>query len=110
MKANKSIQKLNDSCSSTFEPQEKIFHRHGRYDYPQDIVLTEDDYKSHYLSQRGFMGSLEAIIKTRPFVFIGSGVNVLDFLQIMKFIEFDILHTALYQVSRLPSSSFFPLL
>ncbi|KJU87212.1 signal transduction protein with Nacht domain protein [Candidatus Magnetobacterium bavaricum] len=76
---------LGEFCSATIEPQGKIFHIHGRYDAPEDIVLTEDDYKGHY--QEGFISSLRSIIMTRPVVFIGSGVNDLDFLRIMRFVE-----------------------
>ncbi|MBF0591826.1 MAG: HEAT repeat domain-containing protein [Nitrospirae bacterium] len=83
----KNTQMLSEYCIATIEPQKKIFHIHGRYDDPQDIVLTEGDYKDHYLFQRGFISSLESIIKTRPVVFIGSGVTDLDFLSIMRFIE-----------------------
>ncbi|MBF0339138.1 MAG: SIR2 family protein, partial [Nitrospirae bacterium] len=78
-------QQLADYCTSTVEPQRKIFHIHGRYDNPQDIVLTEEDYKGAY--QEGFISSLRSIIMTHTVVFIGSGVNDPDFLNIMRFID-----------------------
>ncbi|WP_040334690.1 SIR2 family protein [Candidatus Magnetobacterium casense] len=78
-------QKLADYCNSNNESTKMIFHIHGRYDTPQDIVLTENDYKDVY--HEGFISSLRSIIMTRPVVFIGSGVNDLDFLTIMRFID-----------------------
>ncbi|KJU81302.1 signal transduction protein with Nacht domain protein [Candidatus Magnetobacterium bavaricum] len=62
-----------------------ISHIHGRYDDPDTIVLTEDDYNYHY--QEGFINSLLSAILTRPIVFIGSGVNDMDFLGMMRFID-----------------------
>ncbi|MBF0538784.1 MAG: SIR2 family protein [Nitrospirae bacterium] len=80
-------QMLAEYCSITTEPQKKIFHIHGRYDPSEDIVLTENDYKGRYLEQNGFISDLETVIRTRPFVFIGSGISDLDFLNILRRIE-----------------------
>ncbi|KJU84252.1 NTPase (NACHT family) [Candidatus Magnetobacterium bavaricum] len=78
-------QKLADYCNPNNESTKMIFHIHGRYDTPEDIVLTENEYKDVY--HEGFISSLRSIIMTHPVVFIGSGVNDLDFLTIMRFID-----------------------
>ncbi|KJU82604.1 signal transduction protein with Nacht domain protein [Candidatus Magnetobacterium bavaricum] len=82
----KNKQMLAEFCASTIEPQEKIFHIHGRYDSLDDITLTQDDYNIRY--QEDLISYLRGIIMARPFVFIGSGVKEPDFLGIMKFIGY----------------------
>ncbi|KJU81301.1 hypothetical protein MBAV_006508 [Candidatus Magnetobacterium bavaricum] len=72
-------------CRVTKKSQKKILHIHGKYDNIDKIVLTEDDYKEHYKDD--FIGPLSSIITARSIVFIGSGIEDLDFLGIMKFIE-----------------------
>ncbi|MBF0338915.1 MAG: SIR2 family protein, partial [Nitrospirae bacterium] len=81
---HKNTQMLAEFYALTDKPQKKVFHIHGRHNAPQDIVLTEENYRDNY--NEDFISLLRSIIMTRPVVFIGSGVNDMDFLATMRFI------------------------
>jgi SIR2-like protein len=76
----------------------RIFHAHGRYDQPEELVLTEDDYARIYSHQR-LAEELWHLAGTRRFVFWGFSLDDLDvmegFKQAKRLLNFGIRHFAL---------------
>lgn len=59
-------------------------HLHGRYDQPQEIVLTETSYAKRYVTSDDAARKLFAILITQPVVFIGFSVNDPDLNHLMR--------------------------
>ena len=59
---------------------------HGRYDKPEEIILTENDYQKHYELNGTFTQSLKILFSTTPVVFIGTSLTDLDFMAILRHI------------------------
>src|SRR5206468_9486404 len=76
----------------------RIFYAHGRYDRPEEIVLTEDDYARIY-SHQPLAQELWRLAGTRRFVFWGFSLDDLDvmagFKEAKRLFNFGIRHFAL---------------
>ncbi|HUR79716.1 MAG TPA: SIR2 family protein [Thermoanaerobaculia bacterium] len=70
--------------------RDAVFHCHGRYDEPSDIVATEHDYQKWYLAdedeaQNGaFRQSIELLFGSNPVLFVGYGMGDEDLLRPLR--------------------------
>jgi len=80
------ISMLTDFLKGAAITKNKLFYIHGRYDNPEEIILTEKDYQKHYELNQSFTESLKNIFAIHPVVFIGSSLTDLDFMAILRHI------------------------
>jgi hypothetical protein len=57
-----------------------VFHAHGRYDHPESIILTEDDYGALYTNSQ-VTRPIWALAQTRQFVFFGFSLEDFDLMR-----------------------------
>ena len=62
----------------------KCVYLHGRYDDPDNIVLTESDYQRAYFKVSGNAQRLASILLLYPVVFLGFSLQDPDFMAIMR--------------------------
>jgi hypothetical protein len=62
----------------------KCVYLHGRYDDPDNIVLTESDYQRAYFKVSGNAQRLASILLLYPIVFLGFSLTDPDFMAIMR--------------------------
>jgi hypothetical protein len=62
----------------------KCVYLHGRYDDPDNIVLTESDYQRAYFKISGNTQRLASILLLYPVVFLGFSLQDPDFMAIMR--------------------------
>ncbi len=66
----------------------QVFHLHGRYDKPQDMVLTDEDYRSTYLKSdakaQEFEEALTALLTGNDILFVGTGMSEDDLLRPLR--------------------------
>lgn len=74
------------ALSDAYEYQ--IFHLHGRIDDPDNLVLTQQDYRRVYMrdgpARNQFEEVQEVLFGGNPILFIGSGVSEADVLQPLR--------------------------
>jgi tetratricopeptide (TPR) repeat protein len=68
---------------------DRVFHCHGRFDDPETIVATEDDYQHWYLGKQegatlAFQQSFELLLGSNPLLFIGYGLRDEDLLRPLR--------------------------
>jgi hypothetical protein len=68
------------------QPKEEkaVVYLHGRYDRPEEVVLTESAYVERYISSDDARRKLLAIFMTHPVVFVGFSMNDPDFANLMR--------------------------
>ena len=70
------------------EVENTVFHCHGRYDEPESIVASEEDYQRWYLGDRkeapGFRQTIELLLGSNPILFMGYGLQDEDLLQPLR--------------------------
>jgi hypothetical protein len=64
--------------------EKAVVYLHGRYDRPQEVVLTESSYVERYISSDDARSKLLAIFMTHPVVFVGFSMNDPDFANLMR--------------------------
>ncbi len=66
----------------------QVFHLHGRFDQPQDMVLTDADYRSTYLKSdeqaQTFDEALSALMSGNDILFVGVGMSEADLLRPLR--------------------------
>ncbi|MDP3013655.1 MAG: SIR2 family protein, partial [Candidatus Subteraquimicrobiales bacterium] len=77
---------LSDFSIVTGTLKKTIFYMHGRYDNPEEIILTETDYQQHYDFNQSYKETLKNIFSVYPVVFVGSSLTDVDFLAILRYI------------------------
>ncbi len=65
------------------ETRNLIFHCHGRYLHPQEIILTESDYQKHY-ENTAYIRILSALFLSNNVLFVGFSLSDADFGQIPR--------------------------
>jgi len=63
-----------------------IFYIHGRYDKPEEIILSASDYRKHYNVNKLYEKSLENLFSSYPVIFIGSSLADPSFTKILEYI------------------------
>ncbi|MCP4655120.1 MAG: NACHT domain-containing protein, partial [bacterium] len=70
------------------EMENTVFHCHGRYDKPESIVSSEQDYQKWYLLDRegapAFRQTIELLLTSNPILFVGYGLGDEDLLQPLR--------------------------
>jgi tetratricopeptide (TPR) repeat protein len=66
-----------------------VFHCHGRFDDPESIIATEEDYQRLYLAQDeeaslAFQQSIGLVLGSNPVLFIGYGLRDEDLLRPLR--------------------------
>jgi tetratricopeptide (TPR) repeat protein len=59
-------------------------HLHGRYDAPNSILLTEDDYQQRYLRSESVRSLLIAVLATQRVLSIGFSLADLDLMHLFR--------------------------
>ncbi|HYQ43479.1 MAG TPA: SIR2 family protein [Polyangiaceae bacterium] len=59
-------------------------HLHGRADRPDTCILTEEDYREHYVRSQTLSRNLYAMFASQTFVFIGFSLTDPDFVEILR--------------------------
>jgi hypothetical protein len=59
-------------------------HLHGRADRPETCILTEEDYREHYVRSQTLSRNLYAMFASQTFVFIGFSLTDPDFVEILR--------------------------
>jgi hypothetical protein len=66
----------------------QVFHLHGRFDQPRDIVLTDRDYRRTYLRSdeqaQTFDEALSALMSGNDILFVGVGMSEADLLRPLR--------------------------
>lgn len=76
------IEKLNNDKYSR-----RYVFLHGRFNDPDSIILTEEDYRNSYVSDSSFIMRLYAILALQRIVFIGFSLADIDLLAIFRQIK-----------------------
>ena len=80
-----------DLVNFSLQPRQfmgQVVHLHGRYDKPEDIVLTDDDYRRTYLNSnraaQTFEEALVALMTGNDILFVGVGMREADILRPLR--------------------------
>jgi NAD-dependent SIR2 family protein deacetylase len=66
------------------ETDRHYVHLHGRYDRPEQIVLTYRDYVAKYVENDDMVQKMFVLFATHHFVFVGFSLDDPDFVQILR--------------------------
>ena len=76
------------ALSSTQRNQNMVFHCHGRFDAPETIIASEDDYQRWYLAEQSggqvFQRTIELLMGSNPLLFVGYGLGDEDLLRPLR--------------------------
>ncbi|MFP3940573.1 MAG: SIR2 family protein [Thermoanaerobaculia bacterium] len=66
-----------------------VFHCHGRFDRPESLIATEEDYQRWYLGQvargnRHFLQAVQLLFGSNPLLFVGYGLRDEDLLRPLR--------------------------
>lgn len=82
---------IADLVNFSVQPRQfmgQVVHLHGRYDKPQDMVLTDEDYRRTYLKSdeqaQTFEEALSALLTGNDILFVGSGMREADILRPLR--------------------------
>ena len=82
---------IGDLINFALQPRQyvgQVFHLHGRCDKPNDMVLTDADYRDTYLKSdeqaQTFDEALSALMTGNDILFVGSGMSEQDILRPLR--------------------------
>ena len=80
-----------DLVNFSLQPRQfmgQVVHLHGRYDKPEDIVLTDEDYRRTYLKSdrdaQTFEEALAALMTGNDILFVGVGMREADIMRPLR--------------------------
>ncbi len=86
-----SSENISDLVNFALHPRQfvgQVVHLHGRYDKPNDMVMTDEDYRLKYMktdeSALCFEEALSALHAGNDILFVGSGMREADILQPLR--------------------------
>lgn len=82
---------IGDLVNFALQPMQfvgQVFHLHGRFDCPEDMVLTDRDYRATYLKSdeqaQTFDEALSALMSGNDILFVGVGMTEEDLLRPLR--------------------------